>query len=375
MKHVLEKLPIRIVGLSLFVFLCLPGIVFGQEAQYVAQQAVFYQGEVTGVLEEKTVKDDFLGLSFFQQMVEVQIADKAYEGDNPVYLQYELGADEMQSTLTVGSRVVIGSQAFPDGETQLFISDVYRLRGLWWLGALFLALAVMFAGVYGIRAFLGLILSFAIIFGMFVPQVIAGANPFFLAIGITVLIAATTIFLAHGYSKRSRVAFFSILLTVLISIGLAQLVVHGLHLTGVGSEEAFLLQFSALGSISLKGLLLGGIVISVLGVLDDVTTAQAAAIEEIAKADSSLKFTELYKRGMSVGREHIVSLINTLVLAYTGASLPLLLLFQLQDRPLWVVMNSEIIIEEVARMIVGSIVLLLAVPITSALAARAFGKK
>lgn len=373
MRILLVKHAIRSIGLGLLIMLIFPSVAFGQGEEL--SQTQFYKGTVIAVLDDQIVEDELLGLSFYQQEIEVQISDKEYEGENPVRLQYETGTDNVQTKISEGDRLIIGVQTYPDGVTQAFISDVYRLSGLLWLVAVFFVLAVLFAGMYGVRAFIGLIVSFAIIFGIFVPQVMQGTNPFLLSIGITILIAATTIFLAHGYSKRSRVAFVAILMTILLSIGLAKLVVAGLHLTGIGSEEAFLLQFSSLGSISIKGLLLGGIIISVLGILDDVTTAQAATVEEIAKANPSLTAKELYKRGMSVGREHIVSLINTLVLAYTGASLPLLLLFKLQDSPLWVILNSEIIIEELARMIVGSIALLLAVPITSMLAAKQFSKK
>ena len=125
-----------------------------------------------------------------------------------------------------------------------------------------------------------------------------------------------------------------------------------------------------LENIDLKGLLLGGIIIGALGVLDDVTTGAAAAVDEIYKANPAFTFTELYQRGLSVGREHITSLVNTLALAYIGASFPLLLLFTTNAaQPLWVALNAENIVEEVIRTLVGSTTLILAVPITTALMA------
>ena len=120
---------------------------------------------------------------------------------------------------------------------------------------------------------------------------------------------------------------------------------------------------------------MGAIIIGVLGILDDVTTTQAATVEEIAKANPAVSFATLYRRGASVGREHITSLVNTLVLAYTGASFPLLLLFTIYERPAWVTLNSELVMEEVMRTLIGSITLIFAVPLTTALAALVFTKK
>ena len=130
-----------------------------------------------------------------------------------------------------------------------------------------------------------------------------------------------------------------------------------------------------LSTIDLRGLLLAGIVIGVLGVLDDVTTAQTAAIKEIAHVTGRIGVKPLFKKGLSVGREHIVSLVNTLALAYAGASLPLLLLFSMNEGviPVWLVLNGEMIAEEVVRTLVGSTVLVLAVPLSTLLAAWYYG--
>jgi len=147
------------------------------------------------------------------------------------------------------------------------------------------------------------------------------------------------------------------------------------QLSGTGSEEALLLNVSSTMQINLRGLLLGGMIFGVLGVLDDVTTAQAAAVDEIKKANPKLGFEELYQGGISVGKEHIVSLVNTLVLAYIGSSFPLLLLFSLnQGVPLWITLNSEFIMEEVIRTLVGSTALIFAVPITTVMAAFVFAR-
>jgi len=146
--------------------------------------------------------------------------------------------------------------------------------------------------------------------------------------------------------------------------------VEGSQLLGLGSEEAMFLQLDPSLTLNLQGLLLSGIIIGTLGVLDDVTASQAAVVDEISKANESLGFKELYKRGLSVGHEHIAALVNTLFLAYAGAALPLFLLFYInKTQPLWVILNGELIAEEIVRTMVGSSALVLAVPITTALAA------
>jgi len=146
------------------------------------------------------------------------------------------------------------------------------------------------------------------------------------------------------------------------------------RLFGLGSEESLDLQYGALKNINLQGLLLAGIIIGALGVLDDITTAQTAAVAELKLANAKLSFDELYRRGMAVGKEHITSLVNTLALAYAGASLPMLLLFTVYQQPLWVTLNSEFVVEEVVRTVVGSLALTVAVPITTFLAAYWFSR-
>ena len=164
----------------------------------------------------------------------------------------------------------------------------------------------------------------------------------------------------------------STLITLTLSIGIALLTVSWAKLFGLGSEEAFYVQVGTFANLNLRGLLLGGIIIGILGVLDDITTAQAAAIEEIHRANPKLNFFELAKRGLSVAGEHIVSLVNTLALAYIGASFPLLLLFSQAYVPIWVALNSERVIEEIVRTLIGSSALVFAVPITTYLAAWFF---
>jgi len=182
-------------------------------------------------------------------------------------------------------------------------------------------------------------------------------------------IIPATFFLSHGFNKKTWIAIGGTLIALIITGVLADIFVEGAKLTGFASEEAGFLQAHKLGLINIKGLLLAGIIIGVLGVLDDITVSQSAIVQQLKEANSKLKAGELYKKAMSVGKDHIASMVNTLILVYTGAALPLLLLFIDNPHPFSDIINYEIIADEVVRTLVGSIGLMLAVPITTFIAA------
>lgn len=254
------------------------------------------------------------------------------------------------------------------------VDDRYRLPAIGWVFGLFLTLVIFFGQKKGLGSLLGLAASILILLYYIAPQLIGGANPIWVTLSGAFMIAICSILLAHGFNKRTYIALFGTLITLSVSVLLAHLFVKWSHLFGLGSEEAFYLQVGTSAAFDLRGLLLGGIIIGMLGILDDVTTAQSATVEEIRRANNQLSFRELYRRGLSVGKEHIASLVNTLVLAYVGASLPLFLLFALnsQQVPHWVLLNGEFMAEEIIRALAGSVALVLAVPISTFLAAYFF---
>ena len=347
-----------------------PAVFFAQEDNGEAPRLVedeFYKGKVIAV-EKEEIQDEF-GAPLFIQYLSVEVTSGPDIGKR-LSLPYEVHENNIEARkLLPCRRLVIGKQIPIDGEPLFYVSDVYRLNAVWWIVGVFFLLTVYFARWQGIRAFLGLAISFFLLFFVIVEKIVGGSSPVLASMVGVLLIATISLYIAHGFRMRTSIAFVSTLITIGLSFLFATLFVRASHLFGFGTEEAFFLQFAPIEHIDLRGILLAGIMLGVLGVLDDVTTAQAATVEEIHRANTSLGFTELYQRGLSVGREHIVSLVNTLALAYTGASFPLLLLFYIYERPLWVTLNSEIILEEVIRILVGSITLIFAVPITTMLAA------
>lgn len=269
-----------------------------------------------------------------------------------------------------GERIVVVQQIFDDGRTEYAVADVHRLGVLQWLVLGFFLLVLVVAGKRGFLSIIGMVASMVVVFMYLVPELLSGADPVLISLLAAVMVGASTLYLSHGFSRRSHIAFASILLTLLMVLLLGQVAVQTAELAGLGSEEAYFLQFTPGISIKLQGLLLGGIIIGALGVLDDIIVSQVSVVTQLKAANEKLSKVELYWRGLEVGKDHVASLVNTLVLAYAGANLPLFLLFYTSEGvPWWVTVNNELIAEEVVRTVVGSIGLVLAVPITTLLAA------
>jgi uncharacterized membrane protein len=210
--------------------------------------------------------------------------------------------------------------------------------------------------------------SFAIIFSYILPTISSGADPIITAIIGSLLIIPATFYLSHGFNKKTTVAIIGTVISLLIVGALAGYFVDAAKLTGFASEEAAFLQVALGGTVNIRGLLLAGIIIGVLGVLDDITISQSSIVSELKLASPKIKFKELYTRAMNVGQDHISSMVNTLVLVYTGAALPLLLLFLNNSQPISQLISNELIADEIVRTLVGSIGLVLAVPITTLIA-------
>ena len=339
----------------------------------VAQDAVaspteeFMRATVLRILEEK--KGEAFGFDRTSQQVILRITSGKERGRELPITNGILG-DRDDMRLVEGETVILRRMEY-EGEEKYLITEKYRLPSLLWLGVFFLVLTFLLGGITGIRSIVGLAVSILILSLYVVPTIASGSNPLIVSLVGSFSIACTSLYLAHGCNRRTSVALFSTLITLSIAVVLSVIFVHVSKLFGMGSEESMYLQSGLTAGVNLRGLLLGGMIIGCLGVLDDITTAQTAAVDEIRKANPNLTSKQLLQSGLSVGREHIASLINTLALAYAGASLPLLLLFQTNETfPLWVTLNSEFLAEEIVRTLVGSTTLLLAVPISTWCAAR-----
>ena len=321
------------------------------------------------VVEVREEQDEVNGTAQWFQEIDLEFLSGSVEGEETmVHSKGLVGADDAQK-LSSGETVIVARNTDLDGDSY-YITDRYRLPMLV-LGFLIFAAAVILFGKWrGLTSFLGLMVSILVLVLYVVPQILAGSDPLFVSLVGSVVIALVSIYLAHGFSARTTIALIGTISTVVIAVLLTVVFVDALQLLGISTEESFVLRYE-IEAINLQGILLAGIIIGMLGVLDDVTIGQAATISEIKKANPALKFKALYAHGISVGREHIASLVNTLVMAYAGAALPLFLLIVIQsgDVPVWLAINGEPIAEEIARSLIGSVALILAVPITTFLAA------
>jgi len=325
----------------------------------------FIQGKIISILSQKL--QTTYGQKNLNQKIKVQLLDGKEKGKTVVI---EMSSDPKTSqTINPGDTVVVNSKQYLKGGTQYAIYEPYRLNSLLLVLIAFMLLIGFIGGKKGIGAIIGLAVSLAIIILWIIPQILHGQDPLQTCIIGGFIILVTTTYIAHGISLKTTVAILGTSLAFLIAGWLATTIVDLMKTTGLGSEDIYNLQMGT--SINPKGLLLGGILIATLGALNDITTTQSITIFTLVKENPKQKLSELFSKGMDIGKEHIASLINTLILAFAGSSLAVLIFFEINPMhlPIWVILNNESTMEEIIKSIVGSSALILAVPITTLIAA------
>lgn len=246
--------------------------------------------------------------------------------------------------------------------------DHERRQPLLLLAGLFSVVVVALARWKGVMALGGFALSLAVLTFFIIPAILDGRSPLLVAIVGSSAVMLGALYLAHGISGSTTTAALGTFISLALIGALAAVFVAVTRLTGVSSEEAIFLKVQD-SQLNLRGLVLAGIIIGSLGVLDDVTITQASSVWELRRANPGYGFAELYRSALRIGRDHIASTVNTLLLAYAGAALPLFILFTIAETPLNHILNGQIVAEEIVRTLVGSIGLAASVPITTALAA------
>lgn len=267
----------------------------------------------------------------------------------------------------VGDGVALAYSAGNPPESQFAIVDLERGSGLWVLFAAFVLSVVAFGRWRGLSSLLGLGFTFAVILGFVIPAILDGKPPLTVAIVGCAAIVLVVLYLTHGLGQATTIAVAGTIASLVLTGVFSVVAVRALDLSGAGDESSFLLGQSR--GVDLRGLLLAGILIGSLGVLDDVTVTQAATVQELALANPDFSTRRLYGAAVRVGRAHIASVINTIVLAYAGASLPLIALIVSLDDPVGQVLSDQLVATELVRSAVGTMGLIAAVPITTASAA------
>jgi uncharacterized membrane protein len=295
--------------------------------------------------------------------------------DEDELARFTVGETTSDVRLSVGDRIRVYRLVLPEGAEVLGrpvdrygFSDYERQRPLALLTVLFCGLVIITGRLRGLRALVGLALSLLIVIEFLVPAILDGRSAVGVALVAALAIMFVTIPLAHGLGAKGIAAMLGTAAALGLTALLASLAVDAVHLTGISSDESAYLGAVA-GTISLQGLLLAGMIIGALGVLDDLTVSQASTVIALRRANPALGTRRLIRTALDVGHDHIAATVNTLVLAYAGASLPVLLVFSIGGTSFGDALNSEVVAAEVVAMIVGSIGLIAAVPITTALAA------
>ncbi|MFB6671950.1 YibE/F family protein [Streptomyces sp. NPDC056390] len=270
--------------------------------------------------------------------------------------------------LHVDQKVIVAYAPDAPKELQYSVTDVNRRLPMTLLAGIF-ALAVVVVGrLRGVMALVALAVSFMVLTFFILPAILQGSNPLVVAVVGASAIMLIALYMCHGPTARTSVAVLGTLVSLLLIGLLGSLFIGWAALTGNTDDNTGLIH-GLYPSIDMSGLLLAGVIIGSLGVLDDVTVTQTSAVWELHQADPTMGRRGLYRAGIRIGRDHIASVVNTLVLAYAGAALPLLLLFSIAQSSVGTVANSELVAEEIVRTLVGSIGLVASVPVTTALAA------
>lgn len=324
------------------------------------------RARVTEIIEEGEI--DLGGTSQRYQVARVELLEGEYRG---IVMEMDYGRRQVLSSavyLQAGDKVLVTIGARPDGVLTVYFADFVRSDSLLWLTAIFVVVILLISRWKGLRSLLSMAFSLLVIIGYIIPHILAGEDPLWVSIIGSVILLGTTLYLTYGWNLKTHAAVVSMMFVLLITGTLATLFVFFTRLTGSGDENALFLLQMLNTQINLRGLLLGGMIIGALGVLDDLVTTQASAVFELHRANESLRFRGLFNAAMRIGQDHVAATVNTLVLAYAGAALPMLLMFSLGRGNYGYLVNFEFIAEEIVRTLVGSLGLVTAVPLTTAIA-------
>lgn len=324
------------------------------------------RAQVTQIIEEGQI--DMGGHTQTYQIARVNILEGEYAG---IIMEIDYGKRQVRSDdymLAVGDKVVVSISKTPENVINAYFVDFVRTTPILWLTGIFAAAIILISRWKGVRALLSTVFSLYIIIGYIIPHILVGEDPLLVSIIGSIILLGVTLYLTYGWTLKTHAAVISMVIVLLLTGALSALFVVFTKLNGTGDENVMFLMQLMETPINLRGLLLGGMIIGALGVLDDLVTTQASAVFELHHANPNFRFRDLYNSAMRIGQDHVAATVNTLVLAYAGASLPMLLMFSLAKGDFAYLVNFSFIAEEIVRTLVGSLGLIAAVPLTTAIA-------
>lgn len=338
-----------------------PAITHAQGAEIIADVHTTAKAEVLEVVSQERKQIPGTDTESIYQTIRIKVLEGAEAGK-------EISIENDHLKLEEGDLFyLLKTTSGTNGESYYSVGEPYRLPALGLFTFLFVLAVVGIGGKQGVRGLLALLGSLAIIGWLLIPGIFAGYSPLVLSTLISSLIILIGSYITHGVNKATTAAVLGMIATILLTSVLAFWAVDATHLSGFETEESVYLNFNTRGAIDFSGLLLGGIMIGLLGVLYDVAIGQSVAVDELHHAAPHLSRKTVYARAQRIGREHIGALVNTLAIAYVGVSLPLLLLFYGSESTILTILNREVFATELVRILIGSIGLVLAVPITTAI--------
>ncbi len=329
-----------------------------EETAYLTEKAIVLEaGEVEGN------SDDIFGEQF--QEVKLKVTSGKYK-DELFDIQNDLSSNVVYDIVVdKGDKVVVMIEENEAGPS-VFISDYSRGDYTLYLTILFVVLILLVGRFKGVKALISLSLTMASIIYILLPSILKGMNPVPISILISIVITIITIFLVGGINSKSFATIIGTISGVVIAGAISYFVGSKIQLTGLSPEEAGMLLYIPQDiTLNFQNLLFSGIILGSLGAVMDVGMSISSSIDEINKANSSLTQRELFKSGMNVGKDIMGTMTNTLILAYAGSSIPILVLFMAHEASIVKVMNLDIIATEIVRSLSGSIGLVLTIPITA----------
>lgn len=353
------------------IFCALFLLIIAFSAVPVSASLESFNARVVKIIEQREVIGDN-GAKIVQQDLLLKGSDGEWKDEEVI----SKGIGEIDvltgQVYKVGDEVLVQKSESSDGDEIFDVAEYLRQDWIYLLAFIFAVVIAVVGGFKGLRSLLSLLVSFFLLLKFMLPAILSGYNPFFVCLLGGLIILGVIIYLTEGFNCKSHLAMASVFFSLLITLGLSVLFTYLCRLTGMDEETGFLTGMTA-KAIDFRGLLLAGFLIGAIGVLDDVVIGQIEAIGQLKKANPFMSFWDLFKAGYKIGNTHLGAIVNTLFLTYAGASLPLLLLFSLQDGSAITfsgAINNELIATEIVRTLVGSIGVALSVPIATVLAVK-----
>jgi len=350
----------KIAGIIACCIIFVPGIISAQ-SEIVTDQQGYFRGTVDRIIGTKQESFPNSDATVTVQDMLVTIKSGTFKGE-----QVQITNDF--SPMKIGDKFWGQWVTNSGGDTMFAVADFERRIALLGLVLLFALVIIALGKMQGVRSLISLALSITAIVFVLIPLLLKGFPPILVTIVVGGLVLFCAIFITHGFNRISKIAFLGTIIAVAFTSLFAALVTKLTHMTGFASHEAVYLNFNTGGELDFVGIFLASIIIGMLGVLDDISITQVAVVRELYAVAGHLPKKELFTRALSVGKDHVAALVNTLVLAYVGVALPAILFFATATAPIGQIINSEMFAAEIVRTVLGSLGLMITVPLTTWLA-------